>query len=89
MFKEYFTNYQSPSDMYKKLREKEAERNEDRVYLIKEVLNTLKIVIENVSKNKTLMVEENNKIINIVERILYFNQSIRTRFKNINTKPNA
>ena len=89
LFKEYFTNYQSPSDMYKKLREKEAERNEDRVYLIKEVLNTLKIVIENVSKNKTFMVEENNKIINIVERILYFNQSIRTRLKNINTKPNA
>ena len=74
LFKEYFTNYQSPSDMYKKLCETEAERNEDRVYLIKEVLNRLKIVIENVSKNKTLMVEENNKIINIVERIIYFNQ---------------
>ena len=74
LFKEYFTNYQSPSDMYKKSCETEAERNEDRVYLIKEVLNRLKIVIENVSKNKTLMVEENNKIINIVERIIYFNQ---------------
>ena len=26
LFKEYFTNYQSPSDMYKKLREAEGEK---------------------------------------------------------------
>ena len=37
----YFTNYQSPSDMYKKLRKTEGTRNENRVYLIKEVLNKL------------------------------------------------
>ena len=51
MFKEYFTIYQSPSHMYKKLREKEGERNEDGVYLIKEVLNRMKKDIENVSEN--------------------------------------
>ena len=39
LFKEYFTNYQSPSDMYKKLRETESLRNENQVYLIKLVLN--------------------------------------------------
>ena len=33
LFKEYFTNYQSPSNMYKKLRETESKRNEDEVYL--------------------------------------------------------
>ena len=42
MFKEYFTNYQSPSNMYKKLRETEGIRNEDRVYLIKQVLKKMK-----------------------------------------------
>ena len=74
LFKEYFTNYRSPSDMYKKLHEAEGKRNEDRVYLIKLVLNKMKIVSENVPENKTFKIEENEKIINIVERILYFNQ---------------
>ena len=40
--KEYFSIYQSPSHMYKKLQETEGERNEDQVYLIKEVLNRMK-----------------------------------------------
>ena len=35
LFKKYFTDYRSPSDMYKKLRETEGERNEDQVYEIK------------------------------------------------------
>ena len=33
MFKEHFANYQSPGDMYKKLRKREGTRNENRVYL--------------------------------------------------------
>ena len=41
LFKEYFTNYRSPSDMYKKLRESEGEKNEDQVYVIKKVLNKM------------------------------------------------
>ena len=60
--------------MYKKLRETEGERNEDQVYLVKEVLNRMKKAIENVFENKTFQIEKNKKIINIVERILYFNQ---------------
>ena len=60
--------------MYKKLREREGEINENRVYLIKEVLNRMKKVIKNVSENKKFMIEENEKIIDIVERIFYFNQ---------------
>ena len=42
MFQKYFTNYQSQSDMYKKLRETEGARSEDRVYLIKLVLDKMK-----------------------------------------------
>ena len=73
MFKEYFTIYQSPSDMYKKLCKTEGKKNKDQVYLIKEMLNTMKEAIKNVSENKKLEIEENEKIINFVERILYFN----------------
>ena len=74
MFKEYFTIYQSPGHMYKKLREREGKRNEDQVYLIKEVLNRMKKANENVSENKTFKTEENKKMTNIVKRILYFNK---------------
>ena len=74
MFKEYFTNCQSLSDIYIKSRETEGTRNENRVYLIEQVLNKMKKVTENVSGNRTFKIEENEKIKNIVERILYFNQ---------------
>ena len=40
--KKYFTDYQSLSDMCKKLREAEGKKNEDQVYLIKKVLNKMK-----------------------------------------------
>ena len=73
LFKEYFSIYQSPSHMYKKLQETEGERNEDQVYLIKEVLNRMKKANENVPENKTFKTEENKKMTNIVKRILYFN----------------
>ena len=42
LFKHYFTNYQNPSDMYKKLREKKGKINEDQVYSIKEILDKIK-----------------------------------------------
>ena len=60
--------------MYKKLHETEGETNENRVYLIKKVLNRMKKVIENVPENETFKTEENEKIINIFERIHYFGQ---------------
>ena len=74
LVKEYFTIYQSPSDMCKKLGETEGIKCENRVYLNKEVLNEMKKVIENVPENKTFSIEENENIIDIVKRILYFNQ---------------
>ena len=73
MFKEYFTNYQSPSDMCKKLLMTEGERNEDQVYVIKKVLDKMKKTIKNVPENRTFKIEDNKKIINIVERIFYLN----------------
>ena len=42
LFKAYFTNYRSPSDIYKKLCETEGERNEDHIYVIKKVLDKIK-----------------------------------------------
>ena len=41
LFKEYFTHYQSPSNMYKKISETEDAMNEIRVESIKKVLSKL------------------------------------------------
>ena len=74
MFKKYFADYRSSSDMYKKLRKTEGKKNEYQIHLIKKVLNRMKEAIKNVSEDRKSMIEENKKIINIVERIFYFNQ---------------
>ena len=42
LFKCYFSKYQNPSDMYKKLRETNGKKNEDQIYLIKEILDKMK-----------------------------------------------
>ena len=51
--------------------------SEDQVYSIKEVLNKMKKKKDwkGVWGDKKSMIEEKKKIINIVENILYFNQS--------------
>ena len=56
--------------MYKKLCETKGKRNEDQVYLIKKILDKIK----NNKSAKEYVIEGNEKIINIVERVLYFNQ---------------
>ena len=71
MFQYYFSKYQNPSDMYKKLRETKGKTNEDQVYLIKEILDKIKKYNKSA---KEYVIEGNEKIINIVEHILYFNQ---------------
>ena len=63
--------------MYKKLRSTEVERNEGEVYVINKMLNKMKKkkkTIKKLSEDRKFMIEENEKIINITERILYFNQ---------------
>ena len=42
LFKYYFTNYQNPSEIYKKLCETKDKENEDQLYSIKEVLIKIK-----------------------------------------------
>ena len=74
MFKHYFSKCQNPSDMHKKLHETKGKENEDQVYSIKEILDKIKNKIKNVPENKISIIEGNEKIINIVEHILYFNQ---------------
>ena len=76
LFNEYFINYRSPTDMYKKLCSTEVERNEDEVYVINKMLNKMKKKknIKKLPEDRKFMIEENEKMINIVERILYFNQ---------------
>ena len=59
---------------YARQKVKKKKKNEDQAYLIKEMLNRMKEVIKNVSKNRKFKIEENEKTINIVERVLYFNQ---------------
>ena len=56
--------------MYKKLHDAKGKKNDDQVYLIKKVLNRLKEAIKNVSEDKKFIIEENKKLINILERIL-------------------
>ena len=60
--------------MHKKLSETKDEVNEVRVDSIKEVLSKLQRIIYYTSKYKEFKFEENEKIIDIIERILYFNQ---------------
>ena len=77
--------------MYKKLRKTEGEWSEKQVFLIREVLNKMKKVIENVPVDRKFKIEENEKINNIVERILYFNQLNQSGkgLKIVIRKPNA
>ena len=79
LFKKYFTDYQNPSNMYKKLSETKGAVNEVRVDSIKKVLSTLQRIIDYVPKDNASKSEENEKIIGIVERILDFYKKIQSR----------
>ena len=50
-----------------------GEINENQVYLIKAALTKLKNIAKNVPKDKRFKIEENEKIIYIVKRILELN----------------
>ena len=78
LLKAYFIDYQSPSSMYKELSKTKDTENKVRVDLIKEVLTKMKKVIENVPKDDVLKIEENEKIIDIVERILELNNKAQS-----------
>ena len=75
LFKEYFTNYQSPSDMYNRLSDaKKTEEHNIQISLIKSGLINLEKVTRNTSKDDVNKIEEMNKIADVVELILNFNK---------------
>ena len=76
LFKGYFTDYQSPSNMYKELNKTKDTVNEVRVDSIKKVLSILKRIIEYAPKDDAFKIEENEKIIYIAEKIIEFNKKI-------------
>ena len=60
--------------MYKKLSETEGAVNQVWVDSVKRILSKLQRIINYTPKDNAFKIEENEKIIDIVERILYFNQ---------------
>ena len=60
--------------MYKKLSEAKGAVNEFQVESIKKILSKLQRIIDYTPKDDVFKIAENEKIINIVQRILYFNQ---------------
>ena len=66
--------------MYKNLNESiNTERNKIQTESIKNALTILKKDTENTTKNNANKTEENKKIIDIVEHILYFNEKNQQR----------
>ena len=61
------------SNIIKKLKNASYEINKNMVELINKKLTTLKNIFKNVPKYEAFKVEENEKIIDIVERILELN----------------
>ena len=71
LFNAYFTDYRNPSSMYKILSRTKVAVNEVQVYSIKKVLSKLKR-IEYAPKDDVFKIGENEKIIDVVEKILEF-----------------
>ena len=72
LFKEYF-NYSNLATIIKRLKDTSEERNKNMIELINQKPTKMKNILKNVPKDKVFKIEENEKIINIVERILELN----------------
>ena len=72
LFKEYF-NYSNADTMIKRFKNINDKINKNMVGSINKNLNKMKKIIKNVPENKTFKIEENQKVIDIVERILELN----------------
>ena len=77
--------------MIKRLRDSSDEKNKNLVESINKKLTELRKIAKNVPKNEISNVEENEEIIDIVERILELNseKQLGLGLKNIITRPNA
>ena len=80
LFNHYF-DYSNAEIMFNRLRDSSDEKNKNMVELINNKLTKLKYIVRKLPENDN-RVEENKKIIDIVEKILELN-------KDINTRPNA
>ena len=69
----HYFSYLNPSIMLKRLKDANDEKNKDLVESINEKLTKMKSIVKNVPKDKVSRVEENEKIIDIVERIYELN----------------
>ena len=72
LFEEYF-NYPNPDTLIKRLKDVGDEINKNMVESINKNPNKMKKIIKNVPENKPFKIEQNKKIIDIVERILVLN----------------
>ena len=73
LFEKYF-GYLISSNMYKALKETESlEKNKTKVNIIENSLANLIGVLKDTPKSDPNKIAENNKIVVIIERILYFN----------------
>ena len=66
----YYFGYLSPENMFKKLRDASDEKRKNMVESINEKLTKQKNIFKNVPRDEVSKFEENEKIIDIVEKIL-------------------
>ena len=59
--------------MRRRLGDAKGDVNKNQVYLIEKALTKIKNIVKNVPKDKTFEIKENEKIIDIVEKILELN----------------
>ena len=69
----YYLDYLNPLITFERLRDATDQKNKDLVKSINKKLTKLKNIVKNVPKDKVSKVEENEKIIDIVEKILDLN----------------
>ena len=69
----YYFDYSNPEIMFKRLRDASDEKIKNLVESINKKLTKMKNIVKNVPKDKVSRVEENEKIIDIVEKILELN----------------
>ena len=65
--------------MCSRLGNAKSEINNDQVYLIEKVLIKIQNIVKNVPKDKSFKIEENEKMIDIVERIIELNNENQLR----------
>ena len=69
----HYLDYSNPDIVFKRLRDSTDEKNKNMVELIHQKLTKLKRIVRNLPENDN-RVEENKKIIDIVEKILELNK---------------